>query len=305
MESPFTHSQTETIIVSNYITSGLNLVGSLFTIMTFMLFKEARNGATSLVFCLAISDFCTGASTTFLWVFARHGVTVCSAQGTLLMFGLCASMMWGLMIGVYMFLVLYKEVEIETLDKYRYFFHIVAWGFGIGASVAPLVKGGYGIMFPGHAFSWCWIDGPHADYRMILYFPDTFICLLLIIMYLLTRHRLKSTQGTLANAICRKMSIYLLVYVCINVFAIINRLENFFSKDKTIVFPLFIMQFLTQPLQGFLNAIAYVWNEPAFIDQYKQLFSKLGCLSTRMPMYKSIQEENEKLLQNIVYDEIP
>jgi len=303
---PFTEPEIETIIVANYITSGLNLAGSLFTITTYILFKDARNGATALVFCLALSDFCTACATSFLWVFLDMATFPCHVQGTLLMFGLCASCLWGLMIGCYMFLALYKSVELETLDKYRFIFHMISWGYALAAGLAPLIKGKYGIMFPGHHFSWCWIRDSHSGFRMMLYFPDTIIFVVLIILYMLTRQRLKSTQGTLANEICQKMSMYLLVYVFINLFAIINRLQNFFAPDD-IVFPLFLMQFLTQPLQGFLNAIAYVWNEPAFIDQYKQLFSRCACHSRARirPLATSIQEENERLLRSIVYDDVP
>lgn len=93
--------QNLTIIVLNYIASALGVLGASFTIITFLLFKDARNVATSLIFCLALSDFCSALGDTFIWMWMDHSDSfVCNLQGFMLMFGLCAGLMWGLMIGM-------------------------------------------------------------------------------------------------------------------------------------------------------------------------------------------------------------
>ena len=122
---------------------------------------------------------------------------MCKIQGSIIMFGLCASMLWGLMIGmqysslsslsllfftqsplhpltlflttqtpsmlssathplpicilelinaivgVHLFLVLYKEMELEDIRKYRYVFHAIAWGYPLFACLLPLFKDKY------------------------------------------------------------------------------------------------------------------------------------------------------------------
>jgi len=299
----FTDEENNTIILSTYVTSILNLVGALFTITTFLIFKDARNVATSLIFCLALTDLCTASATSFIWnaAFTHPGEFLCNLQGALLMFGLCGSMMWGLMIGCYMFLVLYKNVDIEKIDKYRIVFHILSWGYALVAGILPVFFHKYAAMFPRNKKSWCWISDPNSIFRLLLYFPDTVIFMALVLLYGLIRFKLRRTQSTMANEICRKMSIYLLTYMFINFFAIVNRFQNFFFP-KDAIFTLYLLQFITQPLQGFLNALAYVWNEPAFIDQYKQLFTK--CKTQHVPT-KQIQAEQERLMSLVCYDDHP
>ena len=105
---------------------------------------------------------------------------------------------------------------------------------------------------------------------------------------------------------------YLLTYAVINIFAMVNRLQEFFY-DKN-YFVLYLLQFLTEPMQGFLNAIAYLpfpysslsppvfgsschpyssfdglryaWNEPDFLEQYKMLF--YGCRCCPKKVYLSL-----------------
>ena len=123
-----------------------------------------------------------------------------------------------------------------------------------------------------HNFINVYVD-PNSNLRLLLYVPDSFIFALLIVLYGLIRYRLKDSQSSVADIICRKMSmypcfnlplyfsvilgIYLLVYTFINLFAIINRLQNY-VLPKSAIFELYLLQFITQPLQGFLNAIAYL-----------------------------------------------
>jgi len=96
------------------------------------------------------------------------------------------------------------------------------------------------------------------------------------------------------------MSIYLLTYTLINLFGIINRVQDFFYPDN--IFVLYLLQFIFEPLQGFLNAIAYVWNEPAFLEQYKRLFTKC---TTQHVKTISIQEEQQRLMSMVCYEPVP
>jgi hypothetical protein len=98
----FTGIELTVIVISFYSSSFLNLLGSLFTIITFLIFKEARNTATYLIFSLALADLCSAIGSTILWIFVvNHEDNVyCKIQGGLQMFGLSASAIWGLFIGM-------------------------------------------------------------------------------------------------------------------------------------------------------------------------------------------------------------
>ncbi len=107
---------------------------------------------------------------------------VCSVQGFFVMFGLSAAMMWALaigtfsflfkilnfypkstksttrstlkssitkiifyifLLGVYIFLVLYKNYDLEVVKKLMFLFHVVTWGYALFASVLSLSENQY------------------------------------------------------------------------------------------------------------------------------------------------------------------
>lgn len=297
----FSDSQNFTIVIFNYLASALGVLGATFTITTYLLFKDARNVATSLIFCLALSDFCSSLGDTFIWMWFDHSKWfVCNLQAFMLMFGLIASLMWGFMIGLYMFMALYINIEVETIDRFRFFFHFFAWGYAFSAALIPIFFNEYGIMYPGSVgtLQWCWVHDPKSKFRFALYAPDTVVFVLLVLLYGMIQFRLRGIPNSAAQAICKKMNIYLLTYAIINFFAIVNRLQNFVFNSG--IFELYVCQFATQPLQGFLNAIAYAWNEPAFLDNYKNLIMKY---TSRHVSTAEEKADNEKLLSYVRYDD--
>lgn len=294
----FTAEQVHVIVLAAYVSSILNLLGSMFTITTYLVFKEARNYGTSLIFNLALSDFCTAFANVFLVYLVNQEINAaCKVQASMLLFGLIASMMWGLLIGVHLFLVLYKNMEFEEIRKFSLGFHLLAWGYPLIAIIIPLVKDKFILMFPDN-MAWCFVPNP---YRMFLFFPDTAVFFILAVAYCLIWITLRKAHNSAAQEICRKMSIYLLTYTCLNLFGIINRVQDYFFPGEN-VFVLYLLQFIFEPLQGFLNAIAYVWNEPAYIENYKRLFTHC---TTQHVKPLSVQAEQEKLMSMVFYESEP
>eukprot|EP00026_Physarum_polycephalum_P012835 Phypoly_transcript_13173.p1 GENE.Phypoly_transcript_13173~~Phypoly_transcript_13173.p1 ORF type:complete len:326 (+),score=12.53 Phypoly_transcript_13173:28-978(+) len=294
-----TDSELRIIVIAFYISSSLNFIGSLFTIITFLIFKDARNSATYFIFALALSDFCSACGTIFVWIYLvdQQNNVFCKLQGGLQMFGLIASILWGLNIGIYLFLALYKNVELELLRRFKLLFHIFAWGYAAAATALPYMYNEYSMLFPQSQYSWCWIGDPKSLHRLLLYIPDTFTFATLTALYFLLQFRLYGAHNTAAKAICKKMNVYLATYAAINLFAIINRMQNFVSSDA--IFELYLLQFATQPLQGFLNAIAYIWNEPEYLEKYKLFF--YSCIS--LPLISTrTTEENERLAALMDYE---
>jgi len=311
MPGGFTPEEQSIIVIGTFIVSFPNFLGCLFTVLTYAAFREARNDGTALVLYLALSDLAQAVATSFLWGLVVAGEeskqggspgVFCQMQGSFLMFGLCASMLWGLVIGIYLFLVLYKSMDFERLQKYKILFHVFVWGYSLAACLIPLIANQYALLFPGNKYSLCLIGDPASSYRLLLYIPDTLVYTALVILYCLLQFRLYSSHNShnsYSEMICRKMRIYLLTYVLINTFAIINRVQNFFFPDRP-VYVLYLLQFLTQPMQGFLNGIAYAWNEPVFLEQYARLFKK--CLPGG-GISRPSNEEDARLINSIIYYE--
>jgi hypothetical protein len=98
----FNFSYNYAIIIATYVSAFLGVIGSIFTITTFLLFKNTRNTGTSLIFCLAIGDFFLSFGLSVFWIlFDQEDHVACNIQGVVVMFGICASLMWSLMIGTY------------------------------------------------------------------------------------------------------------------------------------------------------------------------------------------------------------
>jgi hypothetical protein len=150
-----TGAELQILVTSFYLSSTLNLLGSLFTIVTFLIFKEARNTATYLIFALALSDLCSACGSSFIWIYVikQENNVYCKIQAGMLMFGLIASFLWSLNIGcvllyfkifnlclflgLYLFLVLYKDVDLEYLRRFKPLFHLFAWGYATVATAIP------------------------------------------------------------------------------------------------------------------------------------------------------------------------
>lgn len=218
----------------------------------------------------------------------------CAVQGTIMLFGLCSSIMWAFVIGLNLFLALNKNLDLEDIRSKRFVFHLVAWGYGIVVCTVVLAKSKFFLVFPQNDFSWCFIP---LNYRMMLFIPDAAVYFLLIIIYVTNWIKLRGTNNGAAKELSRKMSIYLLTYIALNTFAIVNQLYEFSTRSR--IFFLFEGHFLTQPLQGFLNAIAYGWNEPLFMEQYKGIFRK--CFNIKTPVNNA---ERLRLTSMIDYDVI-
>ena len=92
MTQEFEYKENLTIVVSLYAASSLSLLGSSFTIFTYLLFKNARNFGTTLILCLQIGDLCLSVGYSFFWMWLDHNEKyICDLQGALLMFGTNAS----------------------------------------------------------------------------------------------------------------------------------------------------------------------------------------------------------------------
>lgn len=98
----FNLSQQEIILSIISVTSVFSLVGSLFIILTYLIFRETRTFGTSLIFFLSISDFMTSIS----WFPWSTKEILCIIQAASLQFFEVASCLWSFTISYCIFQVI-------------------------------------------------------------------------------------------------------------------------------------------------------------------------------------------------------
>jgi hypothetical protein len=98
----FSASQDRVLDVALYISCGLSMIGSIFIILTFILFPKTRTFGTKLIFFLSISDFFTSLS----WFPSDIDYDLCMFQASILQFFMVASYFWSLSIAISLFQVI-------------------------------------------------------------------------------------------------------------------------------------------------------------------------------------------------------
>ena len=111
------------VVIAFYIASSLNLLGSVFNLFTIYTFKEARTSTTYLITALALSDLCSGLGSGFFWIFLidKEDNVYCKIQAGLQMFGLIASTIWGLNIGMILVNFIRIIFTFHSIFIYLYF----------------------------------------------------------------------------------------------------------------------------------------------------------------------------------------
>ena len=90
MVSNLTNSEQNVIDIVLYVSSSLSILGSLFIILTYLIFKDSRTLGTQLIVFLSLSDLLSSIS----WLPWNVDEGLCIAQAILLQFGIISSYMW-------------------------------------------------------------------------------------------------------------------------------------------------------------------------------------------------------------------
>jgi len=209
----------------------------------------------------------------FFWKLLRSScglilcIEQCIAQGALLQFSSVASFGWITIIAVDLSLVVFVNVT----PKRELFYHFAVWSFALLAMGLPFSTHGYGI-----AGLWCWLAWEKGQiWRWVIYYIPLFVCMILVstiffYLFYLAKLKLVNTstksevqtepvQQNLANNLLFKLAAYPLIFWICYIFSIINRIYDLVSPNES--FALFLLESLTTPLIGFLNALAYFLGE--------------------------------------------
>ncbi|GAM19082.1 hypothetical protein SAMD00019534_022570, partial [Acytostelium subglobosum LB1] len=267
-----------------YVTSALGCVGSLFIILSFSIFKEARSFATTLIFYLSISDLMSALS---YLPFGRTSNALCNAQGAGLLFFLTSSYLWTMCISISLFMVFFlNRYELGHLLKW---FHLVCWGVPSVTTLISLIAGAFG-----QFGSWCFIADPTSTIRLFYYLPLVFVFFVNLFVFICIRLKISQHSNSIVSRVNIIVSFYLVAFALSQLPTVINSIQTF-SDPKHPLFPLFVFQLLLQPLQGFFNCIVYGVNE-GFIMHYIEFFEKHICRCRKSREMKEIDVDQERLL---------
>lgn len=142
------------------ISSGLSIIGSLITFITYAAFRDIQTTSRHIIVCISIADFLTVTANLFgLFSKPNKGVDVpCQVQSFIGSTFVLSSFLWTVMLGVYLYITLVKENQ-ELAEKLaRPWFHILCWLLPLLINVVAINLQVLGNSKDDTSSGWCWID---------------------------------------------------------------------------------------------------------------------------------------------------
>lgn len=288
----FSQHEIKIIDIIVMVTSSLGMVGSIFMIATYALFKEIREFSTKLICLLAFSDFMASLA----WFpFSHTNKISCLVQGIGLQYFLCASFLWTMAISVSLLFAFYPNLlDFEWTLKMRYY-HLICWGIPAIMVGIMLALGRYennGVR--------CFLD-PRSLLSLLFYLPLLVVFVINTIVFIAVRSQLSRRAGSLESRTYGVVSFFLLAFLASQLPAVLNGLQHLINPKKT-MFAFVVVLASLQPLQGFLNAIVYGLNE-GFISQYVYFFEKYcGRRFRQGEVYERDEVDTDNLLVEYNYN---
>jgi len=164
------------------------------------------------------------------------------------------------------------EVRDIELKHEMLFFHLFCWGSFIVQIIVLSVKKQWGTVGDG---GYCWIKGNTNPYRLFLYIPVVFVIIFCFIAMSFIYYKLRYNVAMTRQS--KTLILNLFAYPIILVFCwlawVINRIQN--AVDPLLPNRgLYIWGFVTNSLQGALNALVFFWY-PFQILQKKKYGTRL------------------------------
>jgi len=185
----------------------------------------------------------------------------CILQGWLIQFSELCIFSWITTIALNLYLVVCWNLATK---KYEIIYHIAVWGWGLFAACIPFVRGTGVYDLAG---IWCWFSKNYVVYRFVLFYVPFLIQVVIVLIFYIFIIR-KITSGATAEGeaeqqkvklIVHRLRAYPIIFFVLYLFPIINRIYDAVSSSDS--FPLYVLQVITAPSIGFVNAIAYGDNE--------------------------------------------
>mmetsp|Transcript_2240 Transcript_2240/g.5204 ORF Transcript_2240/g.5204 Transcript_2240/m.5204 type:complete len:324 (-) Transcript_2240:105-1076(-) len=264
-QGQLSRAQEHDLTIITQVFSSLSVCGSLFIILSFLLFPNLRKFSYRLVFWLSVSDLLNQCSTYF--GSPNEHTAECFIQAGVNQFFSIASFFWTVAIAfVLRSTVIFKRADIESSYQRM---HLAIWLPALLLTLVPAWK--YGT-----TGAWCWISGDDnvgKVLRFVCYYIPLWFAIgyngfayISVIRYLKRLQRLAESMRNSTNQpqfemkSVAKLGWYPLILVFCYLWGTINRIQNWVRPDNPI-FWFFVIHTITKSLTGFLNSIAYGLNQ--------------------------------------------
>ena len=251
----------DTIIRAKRAAGCLSVIGCLFTIFLIVFFKKYKETSQRLIINLSVAAALLASGTLIDDFVYKEVNTLCKVQGALLTFFVWNCCLW---IMTNVLSLYFKLVFHRNMYKYEKCLTAFCWAFPVVPMLAPFISDMYG-----PAGVWCWIKN---DWRWRLadwYFlrVSSLVVFIYVMIHMTTvMYRMRDTtaastraQNTL-NKDIKTLRVYPIVYFLVNLFPIVNRIQNAISGNEQTgyVFTLLLLQAMMDPSFGAIIAVVYV-----------------------------------------------
>jgi len=181
---------------------------------------------------------------------------LCTAQGWLIQFSEISIFGWITTIALNLYLVVCRHLP---TNRYEKFYHLGVWTWALFAACIPFVSG-EGVY--NTAGIWCWFSKSYPAYRFVLFYvPFILQVVIVLVFYVLIIRQIrmkedaealdKSKVGLLVN----RLRAYPIIFFVLYLFPTVNRIYEAVSPTDS--FPLYVLQCISAPSIGLVNAFAY------------------------------------------------
>jgi len=288
------------------LSSGLSIAGSLFIIVSFILFRDSRKCGRRLLFMLSLADLGLAVAWLFGVVINMHtkGISdACIAQGYAMEFFRLSSFMWTGCFAIHLYQIIWKNIKDPEVYELRY--HLMAWGLPTLVCIYFVAENAEGLQMMGQSDRpWCWIRdfqhdewnafGAHLQYALF-YGPLLIIFIFNLAIYAFLGRKVGELMQTrMKIRIQKRLLLYLFVFQVTSVWGLANRIYQAFNKNHKYDYFLLCMDSAFGPLQGFLNALVYGLNQKLRDRYVEWLCPDTTCCCGGNSEYTQIHSSDEK-----------
>jgi len=145
------------------VTCCLSIVGSLFIIVAFALFKDFQHSQSRrLLVILSFCDFVTAIAYLMTPADKAQQPVLCHIQSAINIFGNQASFLWTDFIALFVFLS--RRNGVKEASRYIPLFHAISWGLPAISVIIVGAKDMWGYDSGFATADWCWIKGNEPFY---------------------------------------------------------------------------------------------------------------------------------------------
>lgn len=292
--------QLQILFIIRTICSVLSLVGCLFIIGSMIVLQRFTQMSSRLVFSLTMSALLFAISNLISSGLNSGSDSFrvnCIAQGFLIQFSEISIFAWITTIALNLYLVVCWNIPTNRFEK---FYHLLVWSWALVASCVPFVSG---LEVYNLAGIWCWFSKGYTLYRFLLFYVPFIIQVLIVLIFyiliikqILTKVSSEGTEKTKVRLLIIRLRAYPIIFFACYLFPAINRIHDAVSTNDS--FALYVLQCLTAPSIGLVNAFAYGFDNDIrnmWLGVFKKFFNPTENISnaeTNAPSDEEISFES-------------